>query len=208
MASVYFDCPFCSYGKSVPKKYFGKKIKCPRCLATLTLGVPQPTDLTSLPLPENEDESPVDQMAVEIETSEILLECPFCFKIVDTEDSQCPHCGKNLKKECPFCSELIDAAEVHCPLCKRELTEKMEESTDEDTREVAQGKREKVFYLGLASLICGVGIVLGPIAIVSGLTGRPANMTTLEKEMIYGGIAMGITGTIGSLIFVTILIIT
>lgn len=203
MGSIYFDCPFCSYGKSVPEKYQGKKIKCPRCLATLTLGAPQPMDLTSLPLPQD-DESPVNQTAIEIETSEILMECPFCFKIVETEDSQCPHCGKSLKKECPLCSELIDAAAIHCPKCKRELSEKMKESTDES--KVLPYVQAQVFYLGAAALVCGLGLVLGPVAVISGLKRRTPDMEQSVRDTLNGAIAMGAAGFVGSLVFLLLLI--
>ena len=173
--AVFFDCPFCSYNKKVPDSYYNKKLKCPRCLATITLGLEQPMALTALPLPE-EDISPLEQTAIEVDKSDTIIECPFCFQLIGSEENLCPYCHK-LLADTPFPKKVL-----------------LQVSTLE--KKIQQG-----FYLGLASLVCGLGIFLGPVAIAMGIK-NSKNCEEKEKEMVYASLVMGIFGFIGSLLFV------
>ena len=175
--AILFDCPFCSYEKEVPDSYDGKKIKCPRCLATLTLGVPQPTALTALQLPED-DVSPLEQTAIEVGKTESLVECPYCFELIDAYASECPNCQKTLgDKDETDHTEIDHAAEL-----------------------ATRKKARSVFYLGLASLICGIGAILGPIGLLAGLLMRRKHLKARERELVNAALFMSFIGTVGSLI--------
>lgn len=179
---AFFDCPYCSYDKEVPDSYYGKKIKCPRCLATLTLGVPQPTALTALPLPED-DASPLEQMAIEVDKCDTLTECPFCFELINTQVDQCPK-------------------------CKRLIHQNEQKKTTAILENVIAGtvKVRRAWYCGILSLICGVGVILGPLAIIMGLHHRKLSLEPKDKEMVYNAILLGIAGTVGSLLLLTVVL--
>ena len=172
--TVFFDCPFCTYEKKVPDSYYNKKLKCPRCLATITLGLEQPTALTALPLPE-EDISPLEQTAIEVEKSDSIIECPFCFQLIGFDDRVCPYCHKILS-DTPFPKRIY---------LKFASLEK---------------KIQYGFYFGLGALICGAGILLGPLAIFMGMKNFK-ECKEEDREMVYAGIFMGISGFLGSLFF-------
>ena len=179
METLYFDCPFCSYGKKVPKSYHGKKIKCPRCLATITLGVPQPTALTALPLPD-EDESPLDQRAIEVDKISSMVECPFCFELVGAQE-----------KQCPFCSRFLD---------QESTIEKMEREPASDYVQTMK-KARKTFYFAIASLVCGLGVVMGPATIWSVRHVQNKYNKGLDstgQQLLNVSMIMGIAGTVGS----------
>ncbi len=173
--AVFFDCPFCSYDKKVPDSYYNKKLKCPRCLATITLGLEQPSALTALPLPE-EDISPLEQTAIEVDKSDTIVECPYCFQLIGSEENICPYCHKTVS-DTPFPKKVF---------LKVSSLEK----------KIQQG-----FYLGLASLLCGFGVLLGPLAIFLGIRNFQ-ECQEKEREMVYAGLIMGVFGFIGSSIFV------
>ena len=190
--AILFDCPFCSYGKNVPDSYYCKKIKCPRCLATLTLGVPQPTALTALPLPD-EDDSPINQTAIEVEKSDSMLECPFCYELVNTQEKRCPYCRNYLDDD--------------------SLSDKSNTGYDETQRDGKGMRRyiasmdhaKQAFYLGIASLVCGLGIIFGPCAILYGLKTKASYPDELGEpgfRLVRAAITMGTVGIAGSLSFV------
>lgn len=195
---ILFDCPFCSYEKDVPDSYNGKKIKCPRCLATLTLGVPQPSALTALPLPED-DASPLEQMAIEVGKTEALQECPFCFELVDANSSVCPSCHKQITARRQDGEEEIveqppdDAGDV-------------DEGTSTEESRLRHRRIQTGFYCGLISLACFVGALFGPLALGIGFTLIRTNLTPRERQMLNASLAMGAIGTLGSLAVVACLI--
>ena len=177
--AVIFDCPFCSYNKKVPDRYYHKKLKCPRCLATITLGVPQPTKLTALPLPE--EEMPLDQTAIVVDTSNAMIECSVCFELIDPKIKRCPYCHNNLEQDLFL------------------------ETWNLEDYLKNINKIKNCYYLGMFSLICGLGLILGPIAIWQSFYIKDTlfeYIGKLEKHMSIAGMIMGITGTLGSLILV------
>ncbi len=169
---MIFNCPFCTYDKKVPDNYINKKIKCPRCLATLTLGVPQPTALTALPLPDD-DVSPLEQTAIEVGTNDGLEECPFCFELISVTDKQCPMCHSFLEKD--------------------SITGRLGVSY--------HNQAKKIFYLGLASLVFGLGIIFGPISCWLGSKIISDVKHPSDRDLIYAGMALATIGTTGSLVF-------
>ncbi|HON45260.1 MAG TPA: hypothetical protein P5543_03035 [Planctomycetota bacterium] len=142
--ALLFDCPFCSYSKKVPDSYYNKKIKCPRCLATITLGLPQPTALTALALPE-EDIPAIDQTAIEVEQSSIMMECPYCGECINTEEQYCPNCNQTIRQD-----EIPDS-------------------------DVKKKRTYKTHILGFLALIPALGIIFGPFTIFHSLKLHPKN---------------------------------
>ena len=63
-------------------------------------------------------------------------------------------------------------------------------------------KAERTFYLGILSLVCGLGIALGPLTLWFGLCTRndDGNLVGEGGRMVKAGMIMGVAGTIGSLI--------
>lgn len=180
--SVSFDCPFCSYIKNVPDNFYGKKIKCPRCLATLTLGVPQPTELTALPLPKAE--TSLNVLAIELEKQEVS------------------------EKECPICLQLIYEGK-ECSVYKR-YTELLKNSTgekqitDEDLLtdyEKIKDTVDKNYRWGFYSLVYGVSFVLGPIVILNNYKILPEVCENLERgtrRKVNASFFMAATGILSS----------
>jgi len=175
---ILFDCPFCSYNKKVPDSYKGKKIKCPRCLATLTLGVPQPTALTALPLPEEEPEV-ATATAIELDKKDALIECPLCFQLINPVDTTCP-----IYKQYSEMGGDSDATII------------------ENYKNLEKEGRQ-TFYMGFASLVYGLGLILGPITVWKAWKTRPllcANLKAENLRMVNSSLLLGIIGIISSLL--------
>lgn len=170
--SLDFNCPYCSYIKKVPDSYLLKKLKCPRCLATLTLGVPQPTALTALPLPEEDDTAPSEQTAIEVEKNDSMQECPFCFEVIARSD-----------RECPFCHRMVDPESI---------TAKLGVSF--------RPQAQRILYLGVASLFCGLGIILGPLVLWLFSKIIQDVRHPKDRDMIYAGVFMGLFGIVSSFV--------
>ncbi|WP_372368698.1 hypothetical protein [Candidatus Uabimicrobium sp. HlEnr_7] len=182
--SIPFDCPFCSYRKSVPDNFYGKKIKCPRCLATLTLGVPQPTKLTALPLPEADP----SLEAIELEKQEIT------------------------EKECPICLQLVYEGK-ECSVYKR-YTNLLKESNgkqikDEDLLrdyDSIKAVAEKNYKLGYMSLVYGLSFVISPIILYQNYKILPQVCENLERSTqrkLNSSSVMAVVGLVSS-VFVSI----
>lgn len=189
--AIFFDCSFCSYGKNVPDSYRGKKIKCPRCLATLTLGVPQPTALTALPLPEEDDESPLNQIAIELDQGANRVECPFCFEVINAVEKECPFCNKSV-------AGVFESSESENFNLDQE---RAPEVLLTDSQRV-----KKIFICSSLSLIVGVGSILGPIALVIALRECKAHLRKEIQKMLDTSIVMAIIGTLGSLVLCVVLL--
>ena len=175
--AVFFDCPFCSYAKKVPDSYYHKKIKCPRCLSTITLGIPQPTALTALPVPE--EDLLLQQTAIEVDKSGSMIECPWCFELMDSEEQICPYCRNGINQD--------------------SITRKIQ-------AKVSAASQRDCFYWGIMALVCGMGIICGPIALWKGWKFRSALAGESWKQtkwFLQAGLLMGATGTIGSLILIS-----
>jgi hypothetical protein len=196
---ILFDCPFCSYEKDVPDSYNGKKIKCPRCLATLTLGVPQPTALTALPLPED-DVSPLEQTAIEVGKTEGLQECPFCFELLDANATFCSSCHKEIN------AQKGDAGLENIEAGGQAGQEETDEGTSTEEARARHSRIQNIFYLAIASLACFIGAVCGPLALGMALTIVHTNLTPRERQMLNAGMVMGAVGTSSSLILIICLI--
>ncbi|BBM83736.1 hypothetical protein [Candidatus Uabimicrobium amorphum] len=178
--SIPFDCPFCSYKKNVPDNFYGKKIKCPRCLATLTLGVPQPTKLTALPLPETDP----SLGAIELEKQEVR------------------------EKECPICLQLVYEGK-ECSVYKR-YTELLKESQDKQVKdedllkdyESIKSVAEKNYKLGFASLIYGLSFVISPMILYQNYKILPQVCENLERSTrrkLNASNLMAVVGLVSSL---------
>lgn len=178
--TIAFDCPFCSYTKQVPDNYLHKKLKCPRCLATLTLGLPQPTALTALPLPEDDEDSTTNQQTpIEVEKNDSMQECPFCFEMILRSD-----------KECPIC---------HCMLDADSITAKFNVSFH------PQAKR--ILYIGAFSFVGGIGILFGIFALWQTFKIIADVKHPKERELIYTGAFMAFLGIIISLILLVLFLV-
>ncbi len=169
--SILFDCPFCTYSKKLPDSYLHKKIKCPRCLATLTLGLPQPTALTALPLPDD-DESPLEQTAIEVDQRDGMQECPFCFEVISIS-----------AKECPSCCCLLD---------QDSITARVESYRQQSMQ---------IFRMGMAALIFGIGILIGPWILWKGSALIRQVRHIKELDWVYGGMIMATMGILNSIVF-------
>ncbi len=153
-------------------------------MATITLGLPQPTALTALPLPD-EDETDLNATAIELDKdSDSLIECPLCFHLINSQESRCPIYKEYTKKDV----SATDSAILF------------------DYQSIAQ-KARSYFYLGLASaLLFGLGLFLGPWVIWKGLRVRPllcANLEAENRKMLDAGIFMSGVGIISSTFFLT-----
>ena len=183
---ILFDCPFCSYEREVPDSYSGKKIKCPRCLATLTLGLEQPIGVTALPLPE-EDLSPLETTAIEVDEKDSLIECPICLALINSDETQCPAYKAYLQA----------------------LPSDDAESKALEAYQKSKAKVKKTFTIAISALLLPVaGILLGPLAILQGKSVIPSLCENLEMEnrqKVNVIILMGIVAVLNTVLLIVAL---
>lgn len=133
----------------------------------------------------------MDQAAIEVDKSSVRVECPFCFELIEIEDEQCPYCNRYVDQD----ASGTDQLPTHGGMLQ--------------DYEMNISKIQKIFYYSIASLICGLGIIFGPLSIILGLKMKklPAEIIGQKGiETLNTAILMGVAGSFGSLVLIVSII--